>query len=148
MYKNTKGKIYIKTFDGFDIYINGALVYFPHAKAKELLAALIDGQGKYMSLSYLVQLLFEEKDEKEAKKTFHLIYGRLMKILKDYDVENIVLKKRGLYAINCDCIICDSYQMSSGSSEAVNYFAGEYMPEYSWAEVTLSNLVQEYFQKI
>lgn len=148
VYKNTKDKIYIKTFDGFDVYINGTLVYFPHAKAKELLAALVDGQGRYMSLSHLVQLLFEEKDEKEAKKTFHLIYGRLMKILKDYGLEDIILKKRGLYAINCDNIICDSYEMSSGSSEMVNYFAGEYMPEYSWAEVTLSNLVQEYFHLI
>lgn len=147
MYKDIKNRIYIKTFGGFDLYINGTFVYFPHAKAKELLAILVDGRGKYMSLSRLVQLLFEEKnDVKEAKKAFHLIYSRLIKILKDYGIEDIILRKPGMYALNCEMILCDSYEMESGSPGAINNFAGEYMPEYSWAEVTLASLMWEYYQ--
>ena len=44
-------------------------------------------------------------------------------------------------------IICDSYEMEARTEGVSNYFLGEYMPEYSWAEVTLSNLIQDYFDE-
>ena len=34
-------KIFVKTFDGFDVYVNGRLIYFPSSKAKEMLAVLV-----------------------------------------------------------------------------------------------------------
>ena len=39
-------KIFVKTFDGFDVYVNGRLIYFPSSKAKEMLAVLVEKTRK------------------------------------------------------------------------------------------------------
>lgn len=44
-------------------------------------------------------------------------------------------------------MVCDSYDMVRQVQGASNFFVGEYMPEYSWAEVTLSNLIRDYFEE-
>ena len=44
-------KIFVKTFDGFDVYVNGRLIYFPSSKAKEMLAVLVEKRGSSVSLS-------------------------------------------------------------------------------------------------
>ncbi len=31
-------RIFVKTFDGFDVYVNGKLIYFPAARQSEMLA--------------------------------------------------------------------------------------------------------------
>ena len=46
-------KVYIKTFDGFDLYYKGKAIYFSNSKAKELLAILVDHGGKEVSLAQL-----------------------------------------------------------------------------------------------
>ena len=38
MAETENATIFIKTFDGFDVYVNGKMVYFPSSKAKEMLA--------------------------------------------------------------------------------------------------------------
>ena len=38
--------IFIKTFDGFDVYVNGKMVYFPSSKAKEMLAIMVEKTRK------------------------------------------------------------------------------------------------------
>ena len=43
--------IFIKTFDGFDVYVNGKMVYFPSSKAKEMLAIMVEKRGSSVSLS-------------------------------------------------------------------------------------------------
>jgi len=148
MYKNVPGKVYVKTFDGFDLYSDGEMVYFSSAKSKEFLAYLIDRKGKYATLSQLADTLFEnEIDKVKAKKLVHTAYNRLTKTLKSYGIEKILKKGRGFYAVDLEHIICDSYEMEARTEGVSNYFLGEYMPEYSWAEVTLSNLIQDYFDE-
>ena len=38
--------IFIKTFDGFDVYVNGKMLYFPSSKAKEMLAIMVEKRRK------------------------------------------------------------------------------------------------------
>ena len=61
-------KIFVKTFDGFDVYVNGRLIYFPSSKAKEMLAVLVEKRGSSVSLSQMTYLLYESIEEKTAKK--------------------------------------------------------------------------------
>lgn len=148
MFRNIPGKVYMKTFDGFDLYKNGQMIYFSSAKAKELLAYLVDWRGRYVTLGQLAETLFEnENDKRKAKKLVHTAYNRLTKTLKSNEIENILKKGRGTYSIDCSFVICDSYEMQERIEGVSNYFLGEYMPEYSWAEVTLSNLIQEYYDQ-
>ena len=50
-------KIFVKTFDGFDVYVNGRLIYFPSSKAKEMLAVLVEKKGKNEGLSQVAFFL-------------------------------------------------------------------------------------------
>lgn len=148
MFKNISGKVYLKTFDGFDLYKDGQMIYFSSAKAKELLAYLVDRKGRYVTLGQLAETLFEnENDKRKAKKLVHTAYNRLTKTLESNEIEKILKKGRGVYAIDCSYVICDSYEMQARTEGISNYFLGEYMPEYSWAEVTLSNLIREYYDE-
>lgn len=148
MFDITSDKVYVKTFGGFDLYYKGELIYFSNGKAKELLAVLVDWRGKAVTLSHLAGLLSDgERDEAAAKQAVHLAWHRLKQTLKQYGIEKIVIKGRGTYAINKDKIVCDSYDMVRQVKGASNYFVGEYMPEYSWAEVTLSSLIRDYFDE-
>ena len=137
MFDITSDKVYVKTFGGFDLYYQGELIYFSSSKAKELLAILVDWSGKEVTLSHLAEIL----------QSFHLAWHRLKQTLKKYGIEKIVIKGRGTYAINKEAVVCDSYDMVRQVKGASNFFVGEYMPEYSWAEVTLSNLIRDYFDE-
>lgn len=148
MFDITSDKVYVKTFGGFDLYYQGELIYFSSSKAKELLAILVDWSGKEVTLSHLAEILNEgERDETAAKQAVHLAWHRLKQTLKKYGIEKIVVKGRGTYAINKESVVCDSYDMVRQVQGASNFFVGEYMPEYSWAEVTLSNLIRDYFEE-
>ena len=148
MFDINMDKVYVKTFGGFDLYYRGELIYFSSSKAKELLAVLVDWRGKAVTLSHLASILSEgERDEAAAKQAVHLAWHRLKQTLKKYGIEKIVIKGRGTYAINKEQIVCDSYDMVRQVEGASNYFAGEYMPEYSWVEVTLSSLMRDYFEE-
>ena len=134
-------KVYIKTFDGFDLYYKGKAIYFSNSKAKELLAILVDHGGKEVSLAQLAHFL-SDKEDAAAKQSVHMAWHRLKKTLESCGIEGIVKKGRGMYSINCDMVECDSWDMMEKSQD--RYFMGEYMPEYSWAEVTLSYLIQKF----
>lgn len=51
-------KVYIKTFGGFDLYYRGKEIDFSNAKAKELLAVLVDQGGREISLHEMAQISF------------------------------------------------------------------------------------------
>ena len=41
--------IFIKTFGGFDVFVNRERIYFSSEKAKEMLAILVDRRGSSVS---------------------------------------------------------------------------------------------------
>ena len=140
-------KIFVKTFDGFDVYVNGRLIYFPSSKAKEMLAVLVEKRGSSVSLSQMTYLLYESIEEKTAKNNLRVIYYRLRRNLEEYGIEHILIKKRGSYAVDTELFLCDFYEFIEGSPDYITLFSGSYMPEYSWAEDTLpylKNLYRKY----
>ncbi len=140
-------KIFVKTFDGFDVYVNGRLIYFPSSKAKEMLAVLVEKRGSSVSLSQMTYLLYESIEEKTAKNNLRVIYYRLRRSLEEYGIEHILIKKRGSYAVDTELFLCDFYEFIEGNPDYITLFSGSYMPEYSWAEDTLpylKNLYRKY----
>ena len=69
--------IFIKTFDGFDVYVNGKMLYFPSSKAKEMLAIMVEKRGSSVSLSQMTYLLYENIEERTAKNNLRVVYYRL-----------------------------------------------------------------------
>lgn len=61
----------------------------------------------------------------------------------DYDMnsDNIIIKNRNSIAIDCASVDCDYYDFLRHIPYAVNSYHGEYMIQYSWAEITTAVLL-------
>ena len=64
----------------------------------------------------------------------------LKKTLASIGMEGILVRRSGHLAILRDKVDCDYYRMVDGDMAAVNAFTGEYMTQYSWAELTAGRL--------
>lgn len=138
-------KVYIKTFGGFDLYYKGKEIDFSNARAKELLAVLVDQEGRDVGLREMACILSDGEEDEAAKRAVHVAWSRLRKTLSSYGLSDIVRKRRGFYALNRSRIQCDCWEMLEEGED--RYFMGEYMPEYSWAEVTLSYLLRKFEER-
>ena len=59
-------------------------------------------------------------------------------------MDDLLIREHRELAIRRDMVDCDYYRMLDGDMDALNSYRGEYMTEYSWAELTNANL---YFRK-
>ena len=130
-------KVHIRaqTFGGFEIFVDGQPVKFSRAKAKELLAFLIDRKGTSVTTAEAYAVLFENaEDTVSGKSYFRNIVRDLKNSLKTVHAEEILLRSFNSLAIVPDKIECDYYQFLKGDPIAVNQYRNDYMPQYSWAE--------------
>lgn len=56
--------------------------------------------------------------------------------------DNVLVKEWNAWSINTAAINCDYYNFLLGDSYAVNSFRGEYMSQYSWAEMQIGSIVK------
>ena len=126
--------IFIKTFDGFDVYVNGKWFIFPAAKRKRCLQLWSKNAEAAFSLSQMTYLLYENIKESTAKNNLRVVFYRLRMSLMEYGIEQILIKKRGSYAVDTEQFVCDFYEFIKGNPEFISLFSGSYMPEYFWAE--------------
>lgn len=136
-----KARIEIKTFGGFDIYVDGRAVKFGRAKSKELLAYLVDHRGLSVTTGEAYAALFEDAaDTLSGKSYFRTIVHELLSALKKVDADCIVEKGRNSYAIIPEKFACDYYRFLEGDPQAVNAYQNDYLPSYSWAEIRNAEL--------
>jgi len=64
----------------------------------------------------------------------------LIKTLKSLNVEDIIIRKWKNLAVATDSLSCDFYDMLNGNAQAANAYAGEFMAQYSWAEIDAAYL--------
>ena len=138
--------IYVNTFGNFELIVNEKEVSFGREKSKEMLAYLVDKQGKRATRKELAMVLFERDDYSRATQNYlSKIIKELVTVLERVGAEGIL--KRGLnsYAVDVDAFFCDlyDYEKDNVTADELNRFQGEYMKQYSWAEVTLARLFWE-----
>ena len=138
--------IVVNTFGNFELIVNGEEVSFGREKSKEMLAYLVDKKGKAATRKELAFVLFEREDYSRATQDYlSKIVKELVKALERVGAEKIL--KRGLnsYSVDVDVINCDlyDYEKDDATPDELNRFQGEYMKQYSWAEVTLARLYWE-----
>ncbi|MCI6268376.1 MAG: PAS domain-containing protein [Clostridiales bacterium] len=136
-------RVTVQTFGYLNILIDGEPVVFEHEKAKELLALLIDRQGKFVSSGEIISCLWEDEAVNEntqsrcRKAAYHL-----RRILAAHDLEDLMESTpKGYRRVRMEMIDCDLYHYLNGEEAYVNRFRGAYMSDYSWAEQTLTMLV-------
>ena len=69
-----------------------------------------------------------------------MLVNDLRNTLKEIGMEDLIIREHRDIAIRKDLVDCDYYRMLEGDIEAVNLYRGEYMIEYSWAELTAGKL--------
>ncbi len=134
-------RVFIKTFGNFDVFIDQQPLLFARSKAKEAFAYLIDRQGATVTAAEIAAVLWEDKpyDRSSQKQTQNVI-SFMVRTLRDASIEDVLIKGWNRMAVDPSKFACDYYQLLQGSATAVNAYCGEYMANYSWAEMTIGVL--------
>ena len=134
-----KKHVSVHTFGEFDVEVNGDTVAFSRARARELMAYLVDRQGRSVSRANAFSVLWEDEFyDRPMQKQMDVIVRSLRDTLRNYGIEEIFELKRGMMRIIPDRFDCDLYRFFDGDVETVNAYRGEYMSAYSWASMTES----------
>ena len=131
------GKIYVQTFGGFSVFLDGKVIDFERSKAKELLAILIDHRGTAVTAREACAYLFEDKPyNKSCNGYYHVIVTSLTKTLKKNGIEKMLVRSKTHIAVNPYTFECDAYRFLRGDPYAVKQYRGDYLSCYSWSEVS------------
>ncbi|MDE6029246.1 MAG: response regulator [Clostridiales bacterium] len=133
-------KVFIKTFNGFDLFVNGKAVRFSSAKAKELLALLTDANGSYVQMETAVDYLWQNKDAEHGKNLYRDAVCRLRLTLQQNGIERLVRFERGRAIIDVERAECDYWNILKNGG----VFVARYLPQYEWAIDTEAMLSIKY----
>ncbi|MBQ4382671.1 MAG: response regulator [Oscillospiraceae bacterium] len=134
-------KLQVRCFGHFEVFWQGKPVIFQRKQSKELLAFLIDREGRAVSAEEIAAALWEDDCSlTDAKHRIRNLLTDLRKTLREIGMEDVLIRERRQLAICRDLVECDYYRMLKGDMAAVNAFDGTYMSEYSWAELTAGRL--------
>ena len=101
----------------------------------------MDRKGALCSSEEIATAVWEDEgDIRNTKTHIRVLISDLRKTLANIGQEDVVIRQRGQVAINTDKLDCDYYHMLEGDMRALNSFKGEYMTQYSWAEITAGQL--------
>jgi len=136
------GGLWVRCFGNFEVFWNQSPLLFDRRQTKELFAFLIDQEGGVCTSEEIIARLWEDETNMAAAKDRlrHLV-GDLRKTLSSIGMEDILVRRSGRLAILRDRVDCDLYRMEDGDMETVNTFTGDYMTQYSWAELTTGRLI-------
>ena len=134
-------RLQVRCFGYFEVFWQGKPLEFRRMQTKELLAFLVDRRGSFCSAEEIIAGIWEDEGGlKAAKHRLRNLTDDLRKSLSAIGREGLLLHRRNQLAILPEGLDCDYYRMLDGDMEAVNSFRGEYMAQYSWAELTKGNL--------
>lgn len=134
----------VQCFGNFEVFWQGKPLLFNRKKTRELFAYLVDRKGALCSSEEIAAAVWEDEgDLRKIKTQIRVLISDLRKTLTNIGQEDVIIRQRGQVAINTDKLDCDYYHMLEGDMNALNTFKGEYMTQYSWAEITAGQLAFE-----
>ena len=136
-------KIRFQCFGNFEAYADGKPLVFVRTKAKELLAYLVDRMGASVTMGELMAVMWTDGEDNYSRQSnVRNLIAELKRVFSDVEAENVIVKTRNSIAINREAVDCDYYDFLRHIPYAVNSYRGEYMTQYSWAEITTASLPQ------
>ena len=133
-------KLRVKCFGNFEVFAGDKAVRFSRQKGKELFAYLVCLKGASATRGEICANLFEEHNEKKSFEYLKKAVQSLKKDLSRYRLENVLVHSRNAYSVNTDLIQCDYYDYLSQKPDAHDLYRGEFLNQYSWAEVYIYHL--------
>lgn len=130
-------RLQIRAFGNFEVLYDNTPLRFKYQKTKEMLAYLVDRNGSMCSTGELMAVLFDDDDH-------NAYYQRLRSDLRaafaSIGCESLILQQKGLLGLAAQEIDCDYYDYLNGKTPLEKLYHGEYMAQYSFAEVTNAEL--------
>ena len=128
-----KSRLELRCFGNFDVLCNGKPVAFKYRKTRELLAYLTDRNGAEVTTQEIMAAIFEAS----KPSYFSNIRLDLLDTLDSLGVSEAVCAVYGRMRLVREKVTCDYFDYLDGKDAA---FHGEYMAQYSFAEVTCAEL--------
>lgn len=136
--------LYAQCFGNFEIFLDGKPVRFSRALSKEAMAYLIDRRGAGCTVGEICSVLWEERQaDTNLKSQCRVVLASLKKDLKAIGMEDVLVKEWNMWSVDVHKLKCDYYEYLNHSPGSDNDFHGEYMAQYSWAEMTSGTLYKE-----
>ena len=138
----SENQLQVKCFGYFEVFWHGKPLDFSRKQTKELFAYLVNRHGDACTAEEIAAAIWEDEDDLIKLKTrIRVLISDLRKTLSEIGMESVIIRRSGRIAVRTDQLACDYYRFLSGDVEAVNAFNGEYMVQYSWAEMTVGHLM-------
>ena len=135
--ENHNKSLKVVTFGSFVVYKeDGSVFNFSRTVAKEVFAYLIDCAGMPVTTSEIAEDILEKHLDKQVSKNLSKVIKSLMDDLAREGYPDVVIKQNRQLQINKNRVKCDLYDALRGDANAINSYKGEYMIDYSWAEVS------------
>ena len=139
--EQSSSRMRIRTFGKFDVFAGGHPVTFGYAKTRELLAVLVDAGGGLCSMNQISDILWEDEAPWKHASYLRNLLADLRNVLERCGCPEVLIRRKGMAGIDRTAVDCDLFALQEGDPLARTAFRGEYMSQYSWAEVTLARLL-------
>jgi len=136
-----KKRVRFRTFGHFDMFVDGKLVNFKSAKAKELLALCVSRLGGEVTIYEMVDTLWSGTGDQGLG--YRTTIKALSDALKEVDADQLLKRKRSVIYLNTEEFDCDLADFKAGKAEAINAYHGEFMQQYAWAKAIADELSAE-----
>lgn len=136
-----KKRVRFRTFGHFDMFVDGRLVNFKSAKAKELLALCVSRMGGEVTIHEMVDILWSNTGDQGLG--YRTTIKALVDTLKEAGADSILRRKRSLLSLNTDEFDCDLIDFKNGKADARSAFHGAFMQQYAWAQPLAEELLAE-----
>ncbi len=134
----SKKSIVMKTFGNFDMLMNQVPVNFKVAKAKEMLAFLVEQRGGTVSSAQIFLALWENQEYSAKTSTYVRRTARSLRDeLESIGAEDVLVINRNSYSVDTSQFTCDFYKLIEGDREIASQYNDKYMDQYSWGELTV-----------
>ena len=141
---HVNGRIRAQTFGNFEIFVDDKPLHFSLSKTKELLAYLVDRRGAAVNTGELCAILWEQRpDSLSVRSHLRTLISDLSRTLSLAGTGDILIKRRNSFAVDCEKLDCDLYGFLRQEPDAINTYMGQYMMQYTWAEMTLGELERQ-----
>ena len=129
-------RVRLQCFGNFEAYVDGRPVSFYYSKSKELLAYLVDRETLCSNAEIMAVLWAKDV----SGGYFRLLWKDLTDTFSALGCGDILIRKRNGCALRTDLVSCDYYDWKRALPGGLNAYRGEYMAQYSWAELTHGTL--------
>ena len=131
-------RIRIQCFGNFEVFADGKPVHFKYEKTKEVFAYVVSRRGALCSNNEIIVNVWD--DDEDHNSYLRGIRKDLLDTLKKFDSEDIINYQRGKFGLDTDKVSCGYYDFIEGDVIAINKYTGEFMSQYSFADMINAEL--------